>query len=73
LTEQEAEPDAHRILGHFVHGEWFGGTGSIPRWAGYTLGVELVTAYLATHPGVTAAALVHEPAASITANSSYKP
>jgi uncharacterized protein YjaZ len=51
----------------------FGGTGSIPRWAGYTLGVELVTAYLATHPGVTAAALVHEPAASITANSSYKP
>jgi uncharacterized protein YjaZ len=73
LTEQEAQPDARRILGHFVLGERFGGTGSIARRAGYTLGVELVTAYLGTHPGVTAAALVHEPAVSITASGSDNP
>ena len=53
--------------------EWFLGAGRIPRGAGYTLGAELVTAYLASHPGATAASLVREPSASIIANSPYDP
>jgi hypothetical protein len=32
-----------------------------------------VTAYLASHPGATAASLVREPSASIIANSGYDP
>ena len=67
-SEKPPGPDSLRL-----YNEWFLGDGKIPRWAGYTLGVELVRAYLASHPGATAAALVREPAASIIANSGYDP
>lgn len=40
------------------HRAWFFGTDSIPRWAGYTLGYQLVGAYLKEHPDQTAASLV---------------
>ena len=42
---------------------WFFGVGTdLPRWTGYTLGFHLVGAYLASHPGSTAASLVATPA-----------
>lgn len=42
---------------------WFFGVGTdLPRWTGYTLGFHLVGAYLASHPGTTAASLVAAPA-----------
>ena len=47
----------------YDHSEWFFGNGSIPRWAGYTLGFEMVSAYLESHPGSTPAALVSTHAA----------
>lgn len=34
----------------YNHAEWFFGKGSIPRWAGYTLGYKLVGKYLEDHP-----------------------
>lgn len=40
------------------HRAWFFGTDSIPRWAGYTLGYQLVGAYLKEHPDQTASSLV---------------
>jgi uncharacterized protein YjaZ len=47
----------------YDHDRWFFGTdASIPRWTGYTLGLRLVEAYQASHPGMTAAKLVHTPA-----------
>lgn len=46
----------------YHHQEWFFGTGNIPRWAGYTLGYELVGTYLKKHPDQTAATLVSTPA-----------
>lgn len=43
----------------YNHQVWFYGATPkvIPRWAGYTLGYDLVVAYLQTHPGETASAL----------------
>lgn len=42
----------------YHHREWFFGTGSIPRWAGYALGYQLVRMYRKAHPDQTAATLV---------------
>jgi hypothetical protein len=42
----------------YDHGAWFFGSGSIPRWAGYTIGLRLVSDYIAAHPGSTAVSLV---------------
>jgi len=42
----------------YDHAEWFFGSGSIPRWAGYTLGFEMVSVYLDSNPGSNAAAAV---------------
>jgi hypothetical protein len=53
--------------------EWFQGRGVVPRWAGFTLGFEIVTSYLESHPEATVAGLVAEPAASILAESGYDP
>lgn len=46
----------------YHHREWFFGTGSIPRWAGYALGYQLIATYLKEHPDQTAASLVSTPA-----------
>lgn len=43
----------------YSHSQWFFGTGSIPRWTGYTLGFRLVSDYLAANPGATAASVVN--------------
>jgi Predicted Zn-dependent protease (DUF2268) len=53
--------------------EWFFGTGAIPRWAGYNLGFELVTAFLSDHPDTTAATLVDTPGERIISESGYDP
>lgn len=50
---------------HYDHAAWFFGSGHLPRWAGYTLGVHLVGEYLALHPRETAASLVSTPSAVI--------
>lgn len=47
----------------YDHGAWFVGRGSIPVWAGYAIGFELVRRHRAAHPGTTAASLVNTPAA----------
>ena len=47
----------------YGHAEWFFGGGGRPRWVGYTLGWELVGAYLAAHPGARPSRLAGEPAA----------
>jgi hypothetical protein len=77
----QAQPLLDQPLTYAQFSEWFLGTGllpplgtgHIPRWAGYTLGVGIVNAYLSNHPGATAATLVREPAVSIIAGSGYKP
>jgi uncharacterized protein YjaZ len=46
----------------YNHDEWFFGSGSLPRWVGYTLGFERVAAHLAAHPAASAASLVDAPA-----------
>lgn len=42
----------------YDHEAWFFGGDDLPRWAGYALGWQLVAAYLARHPGASAAGLV---------------
>ena len=47
------------------HARWFfGSEPALPRWTGYPLGYRPVAKYQAAHPGVTASALVDEPADS---------
>lgn len=46
----------------YDHAAWFLGRGTIPVWAGYSIGFELVARYRAAHPGATAASLVDTPA-----------
>jgi predicted Zn-dependent protease DUF2268 len=56
------------------HQRWFfGGTADIPRWSGYTLGYEVVAAYLRTHPGITPSALISTTASHIRETSGYSP
>lgn len=49
---------------NYSHADWFFGSGSIPLWAGYSIGYRLVTDYLTAKPGESAARLVAEPAAT---------
>ncbi len=49
----------------YDHAEWFFGSGSIPRWAGYTLGFNIVRRYLESNPGSTPAGLVDIPASKL--------
>lgn len=54
---------------------WFYGSvsGSIPSWTGYTLGYDIVTSYLAVHPGTSPVDLIVMPAARIYAESGFNP
>lgn len=52
---------------------WFLGRGGIPRWAGYTIGYDIVSAYLERHPGETAADLVTLGAARVLHGSDFRP
>jgi hypothetical protein len=49
----------------YDHAQWFYGTGSIPRWAGYTIGYRLIQRYKEAIPGARAGALVGTLAAEI--------
>ena len=57
LRERAAESlDEER----YSHDKWFFGSDpTIPKWTGYSLGFQLVAAYLAAHPEASAASLVH--------------
>lgn len=44
-------------LSDYGHNAWFFGYGDLPRWLGYSLGFQLVNAYLADHPDSSAASL----------------
>ncbi len=48
----------------YIHRAWFFGSKkrAIPRWTGYTLGYDIVAAYLKTHPKAKASTLVGAPA-----------
>lgn len=49
----------------YDHYAWFFGTDQrIPRWAGYSIGFELVNRYVSTHPTARASLLHNEPANS---------
>ena len=52
----------------YDHMAWFFGTGDMPRWLGYSMGFNLVGAYLARHPEQTAANLAHAEAALFSAH-----
>jgi uncharacterized protein YjaZ len=49
--ERSAWRQARPLLSErdYGHSEWFFGTGAVPRWAGFTLGYELVGRYLTEH------------------------
>ena len=53
---------------YYDHSEWFFGTGARPRWLGYTLGYQMVEAWLAKQGEVDAATWVNVPAQDILAN-----
>ena len=56
------------------HQHWFFGSQvDIPRWSGYTLGAEVVSAYLRAHPGSAPSLLVKTAARDIVAGSGYAP
>lgn len=55
---QLATPLLHES-GHYY--DWMHGRGNLPRWAGYTLGYEMVKYYLHHNPGYGAAELIHVP------------
>ncbi|MDO8617312.1 MAG: DUF2268 domain-containing putative Zn-dependent protease [Candidatus Uhrbacteria bacterium] len=54
----------HSPLNSVDHRAWFFGSKEkkIPRWTGYTLGYDIVAAYLKTHPKAKASTLVDVPA-----------
>ena len=45
--------------GDYDHGAWFYGTGVMPNWLGYTLGLRMVDRFLSAHPHMTALRLAH--------------
>jgi uncharacterized protein YjaZ len=53
---------------YYDHSEWFFGTGARPKWLGYTLGYQMVEAWLAKRGDVDAATWVNVPAQDILAN-----
>jgi hypothetical protein len=55
-----------------AHAMWFYGTGRVPRWAGYTIGRDIVESYLGRRPGVTAAQIVRLPARRILRGSRFR-
>ena len=70
--ERAAWADARRRLGEFDdHAEWFFGSGDLPRWAGYTLGFDIVSGYLRRHPALSAADLVTTDAETILRGSGF--
>ena len=52
---------------------WFYGDPRIPRYAGYTIGYDIVSGYLGRHPGISAADLVTVDADRILRGSGFNP
>ncbi|MEQ9404681.1 MAG: DUF2268 domain-containing putative Zn-dependent protease [Cyclobacteriaceae bacterium] len=50
----------------YDHQKWFFGSSNVPRWAGYTIGFNMVKDYIADNPDRKASNLVNEPAGSFT-------
>ncbi|MBL8789964.1 MAG: hypothetical protein JNM45_05655 [Rhizobiales bacterium] len=63
LERAEREIDSES----YDHGEWFFGTGELPRWAGYTLGYHLACHYAHKNPKAVATGLVDVPAEAVVA------
>jgi hypothetical protein len=62
-TEEYLDRALPELDAAYDHGAWFFGRGpELPNWTGYTLGFRLVGDYLTSHPGSSAAGLVHAPA-----------
>lgn len=59
---------AHANETDYDHAAWFFGSGGLPRWVGYTLGWEVVGAFINSHPGSTASGLVDAPAEPLLAS-----
>ena len=60
-----AEAEAEWFNGNYDHGAWFlGQSSTIPRWAGYSIGYELVRIFRDANPRVLASDLYDEPATS---------
>jgi hypothetical protein len=76
-TERVVWAFARPRLGHLQnsgrHAEWFYGTGPVPRWAGYTIGYDIVESYLRSHPGTTPASITDLPARRILRESTFRP
>lgn len=62
LAEVQVQAKTEYANTKYDHGRWFFGTGDLPRWAGYTLGYQIVGTYLKKYPDQTAASLVSTPA-----------
>ena len=56
------------------HQRWFFGTTTdVPRWTGYTLGLEIVMSYLRSHPDALPSTLYQDTASHILVASGYSP
>lgn len=58
-------------VGAYDHYAWFFGTQEIPKWAGYTLGYELIRSYLRLHRSESAASLVETRARKIISKAGF--
>jgi hypothetical protein len=67
---RKARPRLHEFI---EFGTWFFGSRGIPRWAGYTIGFDLVGRYLARHPGTTPSELTVVDAERILRGSGFRP
>lgn len=56
-----------------LYNKWFYGAGRVPHWTGFQIGYHIVSDYISTHPGTTAASLVDKPATVILSGSHYTP
>jgi uncharacterized protein YjaZ len=54
-----------------AHALWFYGSGRLPRWAGYTIGRDIVRSYLRRHPNQDPAGIVRLSARRILAASRF--
>jgi hypothetical protein len=57
----------------FDHSEWFSGTGSKPRWLGYTIGSKIVETWLLSAANITPERLINVPAPKVLNTLSTKP
>jgi hypothetical protein len=69
---RQAKGKLHLLLDMSEYRGWFFGTGSLPRWTGYTLGFRIVSGFLGRHPHETAASITSLSAARIFQGSGLK-